>query len=238
MEVGGGFVPMGFFLTQAPTFTLYGDGSVIFQQIDNRPNAFDSAHLSWLAGHLDEDAVQALLTFALITGRLANARETYDNMMCADCPSTIFNLNAAGAKKVVTIAGLSELNEPGPEQADRQGFLKLSQVLSAFQNQDELGDLEPYGAELYRVVLTEGFGQPGVEPLDWPWDDVTPDDFVAGDAGTPTANLDSEHVADLLEVPNGGHPGVWVVTPDDTQVQLGVRPLLPDEIAAIEEASS
>ena len=30
-EQGGGFVPIGFLFTQAPTFTLYGDGTVIFQ---------------------------------------------------------------------------------------------------------------------------------------------------------------------------------------------------------------
>ena len=32
LEEGGGFVPIEFVATQAPIFTLYGDGRVIFQQ--------------------------------------------------------------------------------------------------------------------------------------------------------------------------------------------------------------
>ena len=235
MEVGGGFVPMGFLLTQAPTFTLYGDGTVIFQQIDNRPNAFDAARLPWLVGHLDEEAVQALLNFALSEGRLANAREQYDQGMVADAPTTTFNLNVAGQSKTVNVPALMELTQPGPDAADRQGFLKLSQVLSAFQNQEELGDVSPYEAELYRVVLNEGFGEPVGEPLEWPWDDVTPDQFVVGNESGAVANLDADHVADLLEVPNGGHPGVWALDPDENLVQLAVRPLLPEETAAVEE---
>jgi hypothetical protein len=237
MEVGGGFVPMGFFLTQAPTFTLYGDGTVIFQQIDNRANAFDSGRLPWLVGHLDEEAIQALLNFALTQGRLANAREQYDQGMVADAPTTVFVLNAGGQAKTVSVAALSELPDPGPDAADRQGFLQLSQVLSTFQNQEELGDVEPYQAELYRVVLTEGFGQPVGEAIEWPWEDVAPEDFVAGDEPGAIAHLDGEHVAGLLEVPTGGHPGVWVLDPDENQVQMGVRPLLPDEVALIEEVA-
>src|SRR5688500_9355583 len=94
MEVGGGFVPMGFFVTQAPTFTLYGDGTVIFQQVDTRVDAFNDPLLAWLKGHLDEDGIQALLQYALSTGRLANAREQYDQGMIADASTTVFNLNA------------------------------------------------------------------------------------------------------------------------------------------------
>ena len=70
-------------------------------------------------------------------------------------------------------------------------------------------------------------------PEPWPWDDLDLDDFPAGDEPGGIANLDAEHVGELLEVPNGGHPGIWVESPDgETFVQLGVRPLLPDEIEA------
>ena len=45
-EQGGGFVPFGFMVTQAPVFTLYGDGTVIFQQVDTRQGgAFGQAYL-------------------------------------------------------------------------------------------------------------------------------------------------------------------------------------------------
>ena len=50
----------------------------------------------------------------------------------------------------------------------------------------------------------------------------------ADEPGSRIKMLDKEHVAKLLDVPNGGHIGVWVTEPDGTTVvQLGVRPLLP-----------
>jgi len=83
----------------------------------------------------------------------------------------------------------------------------------------------------------EGFGEPVGQVLDWPWDDLTVADWP--DAEEPDGRikvLDSEHVAKLMEVPNGGHIGIWVTTPDGTNVQFGVRPLLPDEVEAYNSA--
>jgi hypothetical protein len=102
MEQGGGFVPFGFLFTQSPSFTLYGDGTVIFKPIDTRASDpfGGQAMLPWLVGHMTEADIQALLNFALTTGRLANARENYDNPMVADAGSTIFNLPAGGVEKV------------------------------------------------------------------------------------------------------------------------------------------
>ena len=77
--------------------------------------------------------------------------------------------------------------------------------------------------------MMQGFGEPVGDSLDWPWDDLTPDDFPAGDEPGGIAILDAEHTAKLLETPNGGHVGVWVTDPDGNIVQMGVRPLLPDE---------
>lgn len=235
MEEGGGFIQFGFLVTQAPQFTLYGDGTVIFQQVDRREGAFDQARLPWLVGHLDEDGIQALLQFALSTGRLANAKENYENPMIADAGNTIFTLNAAGVQKVVNIYALFEVPDPNvPDKADRAGFSQLSAALKNFENQDGLGDVVVYEPEVYRVILLEGFGEPAGAPLEWPWDDLTVDDFPAGDEPGGIAHLDAEHVAKLLEVPNGGHIGIWVEDPDGNLVQFGVRPLLPDEQAAVE----
>lgn len=236
MEQGGGMIPM-FFLTQAPQFTLYGDGTVIFQQIDNRGAPFGTLpNLPWLVGHLDEEGIQALLQFALSTGRLANAKDNYENPMIADGGTVTFNLNAAGMEKVVNIYALMEGMEGAPDQADRAGFSQLANVLNDFANQDGLGDVVAYEPEFYRVVLVEAFGEPVGAPLEWPWDDVDLDDFASGDEPGAIAILDSEQVAELMQVPNGGHIGVWVIDPDDKLVQLAVRPLLPDEQQAFEES--
>ncbi|MEP7378283.1 MAG: hypothetical protein ABI725_01835 [Chloroflexota bacterium] len=244
LEQGGGFMPINFFITQAPAFTLYGDGTVIFKQLDTRMAGpmGNQAELPWLVGHLDESQIQALLQFALSTGRLANAKATYDNNTCADCGSTTFTLNAAGLSKSVNIYALMEVTDPNqPDAADRQGFNQLATVLNNFQAQSgvDLGEITPYDAALYKVVLLDnGFGQPGVQPKDWPWDDLTPADWPsAEEPDSRVKMLDSAHVAKLLDVPNGGHIGVWVKEPDGTLVQFGVRPLLPDEIDAFNSAS-
>ena len=58
---------------------------------------------------MDEEGIQALLLYALDTGRLANAKDDYDNPMIADAGTTIFNLNAGGEEKVVTVYALFEM---------------------------------------------------------------------------------------------------------------------------------
>jgi len=228
MEEGGGFVPFGFMITQSPQFTLYGDGTVIFKPIDNRQN-FNAAYLPWQVAHLDEVGIQALLDYALTTGRLANAKESYDNPMVADAGSTIFTLNAGGQEKVVNVYALFEMPDPGPDAADRTGFNQLRTALVNFQNQSGIGEITTYEPEFYKVILMQGFGEPVGEVLDWPWDDLTPADFPAGDEPGGIAILDAEHTSKLLETPNGGHTGVWVSDPDGNIVQMGIRPLLPDE---------
>lgn len=235
MEQGGGFVPFGFLFTQSPAFTLYGDGTVIFKPIDTRAgDPFGGqAMLPWLVGHMTEADIQTLLNYALTTGRLANARENYDNPNVADAGSTIFNLNAGGVEKVVSIYALGLDN--GPDAADRAGFSALADVLNDFQHQSglDLGGLAAYEPELYKVLLMEGFGQPQVAPMDWPWDDLTLADWPAAEEPDGRiAFLDAAHVAKLTDVPNGGHVGVWVTAPDGTNVQFGIRPLLPDEVEA------
>ncbi len=234
MEEGGGFVPFGFLFTQSPAFTLYGDGTVIFKQIDNRQgDPFGGqAMLPWLVGQLSEADIQALLQFALGPGRLANAKENYDNPMVADAGSTIFNLNAGGVEKVVNIYALGL--DDGPDRADRAGFSQLAEVLNDFGNQQiDLGEVAPYEPELYKVLLMEGFGEPVGQALEWPWDDLTVASWP--DAEEPDgriAFLNADHIAKLVEVPNGGHFGIWVTTPDGVNVQFGIRPLLPDEVEA------
>lgn len=240
MEQGGGFMPFGFLFTQSPSFTLYGDGTVIFKPLDNRAgDPFGGqAMLPWLVGHMTEADIQTLLNYALTTGRLANARENYDNPMVADAGSTSFNINAGGVEKVVSVYALGL--DDGPDQADRRGFSQLAEVLNDFQNQSglDLGELTAYEPELYKVLLMEGFGEPVGQVLEWPWDDLTVANWP--DAEEPDGRiyfLDAEHVAKLIEVPNGGHIGIWVTTPDGTNVQFGIRPLLPDEVEAHNSAS-
>ena len=237
-EMGGGFVPLEVNLTHVPQFTLYGDGTVVFRS--SRPWSFGEPPPPMLTGKMTEEGIQALLTYALDTGGLATAKANYDNQMIADASTTTFVLNAGGASKVVTIYALGEGIDMGaPDQADRARFAQLQNLLMNFEAEATSGtvdELTEYDAEFYRVILLEDMGgQPINEPIEWPWDDVALDDFPAGgDEPGRIMNMPREQVAELVEVPNYGQAGIWVVAPDDTLVQLAVRPLLPDEIAAAE----
>ncbi len=236
MGSGGGHMLFGFDLISAPVFTLYGDGTVIFQPVDNRGAPFGAVpNLPWTIGHMDEEGIQALLLYALDTGRLANAKANYDHPGIADAGTTVFNLNAGGVEKVVTVYALFEASDPtAPDPIDRAGMSQLQTLLTNFEQEADstLLDAATFEPEFYRVTLLEGFGEPLGEVLEWPWDDLTMADFPSGDEPGGIAILDAEHVAQLMEVPNGGQFGIWIEDPDGTRVQAAVRPLLPDEVEA------
>jgi hypothetical protein len=238
MASGGGHMMFGVDLIAVPQFTLYGDGRVIFQQVDTRGAPFGALpNLPLVVGQLDEQAVQALLLYALDTGRLAGAKANYDHPGIADAGTTIFNLNANGEEKVVSVYALFEGVDPtAPDPVDRAGMAQLQTLLTNFETEaaESLTDVGVYEPELYRVTLLEGFGEPTSEPMEWPWDDLTMDDFATGDEPGAIGLLTAEQVSQIMEVPNGGQFGIWLEDPDGTVLQAAVRPLLPDEQAALE----
>jgi hypothetical protein len=238
IEQGGGFVPFGFLFTQSPTFTLYGDGTVILKPIDTRQNDpfGGQAFLPWVVGHMSESDMQALLQFALSTGRLANAKADYNDGGIADAPSTFFTINAGGVDKKVNVYALGIDSGNSPDAADRQGFNQLATLLNDFTNQSgvDLGDLAPYDPTHYAVQVAVGMGDPVGQAVDWPWtgaDGAWDNWKPKPDEGFKTGTVDRQHVADLgLDVPNGGHVGIWVKAPDGTFAQVTVRSLLPEQI--------
>jgi hypothetical protein len=240
MEQGGGFVPFGWMVTQAPTFTLYGDGTVIFRPPQDKEGGTspEDGLPRFLVGTMTEDGVQALLTYALTTGRLATARESYEDPLIADASTTVFVLNAGGVEKVVSVYALSEMFEPGRDAADRQGFAQLAHLLINLEQEVDSGTVDNvtlYDPERYRVVLFDEMGEPVAEPVAWPWDDISLDDFPVGEEpGNRTKVLTRQQVAELIDVPSGGRSSIWVEAPDGSLVSFAVRPLLPDEAAGIE----
>jgi hypothetical protein len=237
MENGGGFVPLGFFATQLPEFTLYGDGTLIIRPLEDPdfPGGWDAAMPRLLEGRLDEPTIQQLLGFALTTGRLADARDHYRDDQIADASTTTFTLNAGGLAREVSIYALSEMVEPGPDAAHRAGFAQLAELLRSFEDRaraGDLGDVVYYEPSHYRLTLLETFGEPVGQPIEWPWDDITPASFAAeGEFDRPVAIVSAAQAADLVDLPSGGHPGI-AVTHDGTDWLLAVRPLLPDEVPA------
>jgi hypothetical protein len=236
MEQGGGFVPIDFLATQAPAFTLYGNGVIVFQRkVETFPEA-DASGVThgtpWRTAKLDEGQIQELLEFATVQGALGTARDVYMGNI-ADAPSTIFTLNAGGVSKVVTINGLSELTDPGPDAFARAAFLKLANRLNDFDRGGSI-DSDIYQADAYRGVLIERDAN-GPAPKAWPWPAIKLADFVDPNAANggirlPHRTMSAEEV-DALGIKDlvGGLQGVVLKAPDGRIYGLTLRPLLADE---------
>ena len=92
-EQGGGFVAPSFTVSQAPIFTLYGDGTIVFRNPVLEwpaPNGSVIRQNPLRAAKLNEDQIQELLKYALGEGALGIARVQYDFGGVADAPTATF----------------------------------------------------------------------------------------------------------------------------------------------------
>jgi hypothetical protein len=239
MSTGGGFVAPGFLLTEAPEFTLFGDGTVVFRNpadVAPAPVPDDGVfrNAPFRRARLTEAQIQELLEFAIGPGALGIARAQYDPCCVADAPSTTFSLHAGGLKKEVTVGALDfEDTQPGPDSLVRKAFRGLAERL---RNMDRGGVPSPaYQPTAYRGILFDGNGGgPAVPVHDWPWTTFGPDGFTsAADPNslpTPTRTLSADEVA-VLKVNGieGGAQSIALRASDGKLFLLGLRPLLPDE---------
>lgn len=239
VESGGGFVPIDFLATQAPTFSLYGNGVVVFQpKLEQFPQPDANGVVKgvpWRTATLDESQVQELLEFALGPGGLGAARETYIEGGIADAPNTIFTVHAGGIDKTVTINALSEEPRPGADALARAAFWKLAARLSDFDQGGRIAT-DVYSPDRFRGVLIEREAQPGVEPLAWPWPAIPFAEFKKGpdDGSGPTTfphrTLSAAEAGALkLDGIEGGVQGIAVKGGDGKVYGLVLRPLLAEE---------
>jgi hypothetical protein len=242
MEEGGGFVPIEVAAGGAPVFTLYGDGRVVFQQLQETfPEAGPDGitrNAPWRTAQLDAGQVEELLTFALGPGGLGTARDNYADVATIDAGNTIFKINAGGLDKTVTITALGMDSTGGPDDAARAQFKVLADRLRDF---DEGGTIstDVYIPTDYRALLIEREvdpAVPGPSASPWPWPELTLADFTAGDGITapsfPHKSLTGDEIAALIfgDV-LGGASGMIVEGPDGKTYTVILRPLLPDEAA-------
>src|SRR5262245_15577338 len=154
-----GFVPVEVTLTSVPTFTLYGDNTVVFRPFSEVFPPPGQALPPLVKATLSPEQVDALLTFALEQGGLRDAAELYTQPLVADVPTTIFTINAADIAKTVNVQALGM--DEGPDAAIRAQFGQLADLLDSFEEQVAAGNVEsaePYAPELYRGILTDGTG--------------------------------------------------------------------------------
>jgi hypothetical protein len=230
-DEGGGFVPVGFFATEAPAFTLYGDGTVLFSDGTPVPPSSEDG-ISRLPAYrtvrLTEDQVQAFLQFAIADGGLGVARDYYSSQG-ADLPTSTFTLNAGGTAKVVSVTGLGLAPGDGADAAIREALAGLRDRIWNFAGEVE-GDAV-WTPDRWRGILTPD----AVAPLRaWPWPEIAPSQFVQHpEAGAPrflVRTMTPGEIAVLgLDGIEGGFSGLALTGPDGMPYLFALRPLLPEE---------
>jgi hypothetical protein len=238
LEEGGGFVPIEFLAGQAPQFTLYGDGRVVFQpMVETFPEAGPDGivrNVPWRTAQLDAGQIEELLTFALDKGGLGAAGENYGNDMIADAGTSIFRIDAGGVKKTVSVYALGLEDPNAVDLVPRRAFKLLADRLRDFDKGGAIAT-DVYTPATFRAVLVEREGAAGVQRIAWPWPELTIADFKADINGAgatqfPHKALTSAEV-EALELGDigGGAQGVTLTGTDGKIYTLILRPLLPHE---------
>lgn len=235
-EEGGGFMMVEWIATQAPSFTLYGDGTIVFRDpMLEPPPAIGSVTpmQPFRTAKLTEEQVQDLLAYALGEGGLGGARPDYRNDLVADASTAVFTVDAGGLKKTVSVYALG-MDQPGqPDAGARAALARLAERLHAIDFGGALGSVV-YEPERYRGILLDGQpGAPDAKP--WPWTGIAPTDFVSkGDPNAfpvPARVLSVEEVNALGIGPvHGGFHGLTLIDPENGKpYAFSLRPLLPGE---------
>ena len=236
LDEGGGMLMPSYTAAQAPPFTLYGDGTIIFRNpMANPVPRIGSVEplTPFRTATLNEEQIQALLEHALREGGLGGARAEYMEMFVSDSPTSVFTVNAGGLAKTVSVYALGFEQDGMADLLARKTFAKLrDHLLDIDQGGTVKTDL--YAPERYRAYLFEG--QPGApDQKPWPWADIKTREFVGnGDPNAfpmPARVMTAAQIASLGIKPfEGGLIGVPLAGPGDGKFYtLTVRPLLPDD---------
>lgn len=238
ISLSEGFVPVQVKLTKVPSFSLYGDGTVIV----TGPIVLvypGPALPNLQATRISEDIVQAILREAQRVGLFANDVD-YGRPNITDLANTMIDINAGGARYQSSIyalgmeegaSGLTE--EQQRARAAIDDFVAKLSDLSAFTQEPIVWS--PYEFKALKVYAApfdpEAWADAEVQPdlLDWPLNDP-------GVLGKPTDDpegfrqfvLQGEDLAKLRPLlSQATQITVWQWK--DKQYNLYFRPLLPDE---------
>jgi hypothetical protein len=238
----GGFVPPSITLTRIPSFSLYGDGSIITVGVQDMIYP-GTALPPILVQVVDEAGIQAILQAAIDAG-LEDGTDHTDlgSVGIADASTTVFTFDADGVSHTVKVYALGELSERPPgmspdEYTARQALADLEGKLTTIETwlpAGSAGPSQPFEAAGSRLYV--GAYQPDAQLTEpsvaWPLDpplasfgsstdtSETRCGIVTGEDWTGTLRPLAEQANELTP---------W--TSEGQRHAILFRPLLPDETA-------
>jgi len=242
VEYQGGFVAPSYSALTIPTFSLFGDGTLVTPgaQIEIYPGP---ALPAITATSIHEDGVQAILGAALDAGLDHDARYTdMGHVMVADAATTVFTLSVNDHTYRTEVYALGELGGEQPDGMSPDEWT-ARQALGAFQQDlgtlvswipdGSVGDETAYRASAARLLVSDYRPDDMLHQtaVDWPLDVPL---SVFG-AATPALGADTrcgvldgqdwDQVGGLASTANQLTP--WVS--NGARHAIAFRPLLPDE---------
>jgi hypothetical protein len=235
----GGFVPADQHVRAIPSFSLFGDGTVIVPgaQIAIYP---PPALPALFARPVSEDGIQALLGRAIDAGLTGPDRDLVDtgDVGIADASTTVFTLTTGGRSTTIRVYALGMMDSfPGlnPAQAAlRRDLASLAADLGdlSWLPEGSMGEERPWEGGAGLVLIGPERRDPDLPQaaVRWPlpselarlghpvaWAEDTRCAVLDGD-GWGTVRTIAERANELTPWRSGGHR-YW----------LAIRPLLPDE---------
>jgi hypothetical protein len=239
VEYVGGFVPVDSTLRAIPSWTLYGDGTLIMQapQIEIYP---PPAVPGLRATPISEEGVQAILEAARAAG-LMDGDASYGNDCIADAATTRFTTNANGRTSIVSAYALDVGERAGAcgneQETDERTALATFQTmlgdLRSWLPEGSVGEEQPVDPTELRVYSQpyKGKPEPPQEEVEWPLGEPLAsfgepvEDF---DGPMRCSVVNGDDLSTLLPVATASNE----ITPwlsDGGEYHLIFRPLLPDE---------
>jgi hypothetical protein len=232
VTTGGGFVTQQTSLRTMPSFTLYGDGTVI------TPGAIrmiypGPAILPLVRSRLSERQVQAVLRRARQAGLLAPGAIAYGMPGVSDMATTTLVLNAAG-RSVRRSAYALGMTAPGGRVTAKQA--RARRVLASFIARLPHGAAgaryTPHAIALY-VQPASGPAQPGAHRIAWPLESnlATAGKHGASGLSYRCITVRGRDVETLLAtLGRANELSRWVPRAGSSaRFSIVARPLLPDE---------
>jgi hypothetical protein len=240
VNTGGGFVPVEFNLKSLPSYTLYGDGTVIRPVVSSADVAQAPNVTPLETIKLDETGIQSLLEQAKAAGLLAPGTVDYGDMGAlgvSDMPTTNVTLNAGGVTASHDAYGLLFAPTEPPAgnltPAQREARAALRGFVALTEQQDPKATA--YAPTRLAVWIAPALAQPtgDSEPVVWPLATAPAVSDTPGAEGIDfrCTVVEGDDAATLVDAVQKAPAGAqWIASPDrNATFQVVVRALLPDE---------